>query len=191
MAENTSVMTKKSTSVTDLVMIGVMAALICIAGPLSIPLPFTPVPISVTNLAIYIALFVLGWKRGTASCLIYLLLGFIGLPVFSSGRGGAAILLGPTGGYLIGFLFMAVIAGWIMEHGKCKVVPAVLGMVAGLAITYLFGTIWFCIQSETGFIAALGMCVIPFLPGDAIKIVIAAVLGPILRKYLAKAGVLI
>jgi biotin transport system substrate-specific component len=178
------------TKTKDMVLIGVMAALICIAGPLSIPLPFTPVPISLTNLAIYIVLFIVGWKRGTMSFLVYLLLGFVGLPVFSKGQAGAAILLGPTGGYLVGFLFIAVISGIVIEKYAGRVVPSVLGILVGLAITYLFGTVWYCFQAGIGFVEALGMCVIPFLPGDALKIIIAAILGPMLKKYLHRAGVL-
>lgn len=177
-------------AVTDLVMTALMAAFICVAGPLSIPLPFTPVPISLTNLAIYIILFLTGWKRTTMSYLIYLLLGFVGLPVFSKGQAGAAVLLGPTGGYLVGFLFIAIVSGIVMEKYEAKIVPSVIGMIIGLTITYLFGTIWFCIQSETGFLQALGMCVFPFLPGDAIKIVIAIILGPSLKRHLVQAGII-
>ena len=84
-------------------LIGVMTAVTCIMGPLSIPLPFSPVPISFTNLAIYLAAYVLGMKACTISYLIYMLLGMVGIPVFSGFTGGPAKLAGPTGGYIIGF----------------------------------------------------------------------------------------
>lgn len=197
MTRETNMMAKKERGrsvghmkTTDLVLTGLMAALICIAGPLSIPLPFTPVPISLTNLAIYIALFLIGWKRGTISYLVYLLLGFAGLPVFSKGQAGAAVLLGPTGGYLVGFIFIAVISGIMIEKYAGKVLPSVVGIIIGLTITYLFGTVWFCFQAGVGFAEALGMCVFPFLPGDAVKIIIAVILGPMLRKHLQKEGVI-
>ena len=197
MTRETNMMAKKESSrsaghmkTADMVLTGLMAALICIAGPLSIPLPFTLVPISLTNLAIYIALFLVGWKRGTISYLVYLLLGFAGLPVFSKGQAGAAVLLGPTGGYLVGFIFIAVISGIMIEKYAGKVVPSVVGIIIGLTITYLFGTVWFCFQAGVGFVEALGMCVFPFLPGDAVKIIIAVILGPMLRKHLQKAGVI-
>ena len=93
----------------DITMTALMAAVTCILAPLSIPIG--PVPISFTNLAIYLSLYLLGWKKGTVSYLIYLLMGFVGLPVFSGFTGGPAKLAGPTGGYIIGFIVMAVIAG--------------------------------------------------------------------------------
>ena len=100
-----------NTKTKELTLIGLMAALTCIAGPLSLPLPFSPVPISLTNLAIYFSVYILGMKRGTISYLVYLLLGLVGLPVFSAFTSGPAKLFGPTGGYLIGFIFIALISG--------------------------------------------------------------------------------
>ena len=93
----------------QMVLIALMTAVTCVLGPLSIPLPFSPVPISLTNFAIFLAIFVLGMKSGTISFIIYLLLGAVGVPVFSSFRGGFQVLAGPTGGYLIGFIFLALI----------------------------------------------------------------------------------
>lgn len=91
----------------QMTLIGLMSALMCVAGPLSVPLPFTPIPISLTNLVIYLTAFVLGCKSGTVSYVIYLLLGTAGLPVFSGFTGGLSKLAGPTGGYLIGFVLTA------------------------------------------------------------------------------------
>ncbi len=107
-------MTKKLTT-HELALIGLMAAVTCILGPLSLPLPFSPVPISFTNLAIYITVFMLGWKKGCFSYLLYLLIGLIGIPVFSGFSAGIGKLGGPTGGYLIGFIFMAAISGFFIE----------------------------------------------------------------------------
>ena len=100
---------KKSFTTFQMALIAVMAAITCILGPLSIPIPVSPVPISLTNLAIYLTVCLLGWKFGTISYLIYLLIGIAGLPVFSSFSSGFAKLLGPTGGYLIGFIPMALL----------------------------------------------------------------------------------
>ena len=91
-------------------MIALMTAVTCILAPLSIPIG--PVPISLTNFAIYLSLYLLDWKKGTISYFIYLLLGFAGLPVFSGFTGGVAKLAGPTGGYIVGFIPMAIIAGF-------------------------------------------------------------------------------
>ena len=89
---------KNKHSVKDITFIGLMAALICIAGPISINLPFSPVPISLTNLAIYFAAIILGFKKGTISCIVYILIGIVGLPVFSNFSGGFSKIAGPTGG---------------------------------------------------------------------------------------------
>ena len=106
----------------EITMTALMAAVTCILAPLSIPIG--PVPISFTNLAIYLSLYLLGWKRGTISYLIYLLLGLVGLPVFSGFTGGPAKLAGPTGGYIIGFIVMAVIAGLVIDNCHKPLDPA-------------------------------------------------------------------
>ena len=98
-----------------LALIGLMAAITCIMGPFSIPLPFNLVPISLTNLVIYFTMYILGMKKGTISYCIYLLIGLVGLPVFSAFTGGPGKLLGPTGGYLIGFIFLALISGFFID----------------------------------------------------------------------------
>ena len=106
----------------------IMAAVLCILGPLSIPIPVSPVPITLTNLAIYFSVCILGWKLGTVSYLIYLAIGLVGLPVFSSFGSGFGKLLGPTGGYLIGFIFMSFVSGagaWLsrqlrLRHGVAR-----------------------------------------------------------------------
>lgn len=169
-------------------LVGLMTALICVLGPLSIPLPFSPVPISLTNLAIYFTIYVIGMKRGTLSYLIYLLIGFVGIPVFSSFTGGAGKLLGPTGGYLIGFIFMALICGFFVDKWTTKLYLHFIGMVLGTAVCYLFGTVWLAYQAGMSFQAALAAGVIPFLPGDLAKIIIAMLLGPQVSKKLKAAG---
>ena len=147
-----------------------MTALTCILGPLSIPLPFSPVPISFTNLVLYFSVFVLGTKFSTISYIVYLLIGLVGLPVFSGFSGGPAKVAGPTGGYLVGFVFLTVIAGFFVEHFKGKLSFAVLGMVLGTIVCYLFGTIWLSMQLNIGFVAGLGVGVFPYIPGDLVKI---------------------
>ena len=169
-----------------IVLIGMMTAVTCILGPLSIPLPFSPVPISFTNLAIYFSLYVLGMKAGTVSYLIYLLLGFVGLPVFSGFSGGVGKLAGPTGGYLIGFIFMAIVSGWIIDRFPGKYLSHALGLVLGTIICYAFGTIWLARQLNMTFIAGLGVGVIPYLPGDGLKILAALLVGPTLRKQIQR-----
>ena len=161
-----------------MVLIALMTAVTCVLGPLSIPLPFSPVPISLTNFAIFLAIFVLGMKSGTISFIIYLLLGAVGVPVFSSFRGGFQVLAGPTGGYLIGFIFLALIMGFALDHFDRKLVPTIIGMIIGMVVCYAFGTVWLAKLLSLSFKEGLMMGVIPYLPGDAAKIIIAAIVGP-------------
>ena len=174
---------KKSFTTFQMALIAVMAAITCILGPLSIPIPVSPVPISLTNLAIYLTVCLLGWKFGTISYLIYLLIGIAGLPVFSGFSSGFAKLLGPTGGYLIGFIPMAIIAGIVIDKFTNRGIQ-ILGMIVGTAICYAFGTAWFCFQAGYTVGAALAVCVIPFIPADLCKMVIAMIIGPMVRKRL-------
>ena len=115
---------------------GLMTAVLCILGPLSIPLPVSPVPITLTNLAVFFAVYLLGMRRSTVCLLVYLCLGTVGLPVFSSFSGGPGKVAGPTGGYLVGFLFLALIQGFLMKAFPGKNTAAVLGMILG---TYRWG----------------------------------------------------
>ena len=167
-------------------LIGVMTAVTCVLGPFSMPIPFSPVPISLTNLAIYLTVYVLGMKAGTISYLIYLLLGFAGLPVFSGFTGGAAKLAGPTGGYLVGFIFMAMISGWVIERFPGKILLHAVGMAIGTAVCYAFGTLWLSGQLGMTFFAGLGVGVIPYLPGDGLKIFFAIMAGPKLRREIRR-----
>lgn len=161
----------------------VMAAILCILGPLSIPIPISPVPLTLTNFAIYLTVGLLGWKAGTISYLVYLFLGLAGLPVFSGFSAGFGRLLGPTGGYLIGFIFMSLFCGAVIE--KCKKNSLIfLGMMIGTLIAYLFGTLWLSYQAQLSFIQALWCGVIPYIPGDLLKIFISVLLIPPIRKRL-------
>ena len=162
--------------------IALMTAAACVLGPFSIPVPMSPVPISLTNLVICFMAYVLGARQGTAACGLYLLLGAVGMPVFGGFSGGLGTLLGPTGGYLIGFLFLAALAGSFIVLVPGKRTARAFGMILGTAVLYLFGTVWLARQLHLGFGAALMAVVIPYLPGDAAKIILAAAVGPKLRK---------
>lgn len=164
------------------------SALMCIFGPMSVPIG--PIPVSLTNLVIYVSVYILGTRGATISFLIYLLLGTVGLPVFSGYSGGIGKLVGPTGGYLVGFIFIAVIGGLFMEKSRANIYITSLGFVLSTAIVYLLGTAWFVYQAHVDWAYALGVCVYPFIPFDLGKIVIAAVLGKAVRTALIKANLL-
>lgn len=177
--------TKHSFSTRQIAVIGMMTAVTCILAPFS--LPIGPVPISLTNLAIYFSLYVLGAKYGCVSYLIYLLIGFVGVPVFSGFTSGPGKLLGPTGGYLIGFLPMALIAGILIDKFISKRIICLLGMMIGTIVAYAFGTIWLANQAGMDWKAALMAGVIPFIPGDFAKMILAMIAGPQIRKQLVRA----
>lgn len=166
----------------DMTLTAVAAALICITGPLTIAAG--PVPLSLATFAVYLAGAILGKKRGTAAVGLYLLIGIVGVPVFSGFSGGFQKLAGVTGGYLAGYLPCAFLAGAGAEkaekEGRKWLLPGM--MAAGTAMLYALGTAWFMIQTGNGLGAALGLCVLPFLPGDAVKIAAAATLAVPVRK---------
>lgn len=179
---------KKRTSIYQLTTCALMAALMCVFGPMSIPIG--PVPVSFTNLIIYLAVYLLGMKGATISYIIYLLLGAAGLPVFSGYAGGLTKLAGPTGGYLIGFILMALICGFAMEKSHAKAIITIPGMIAATLVAYFFGTVWFVLQMKCEVWYALTVCVFPFIPFDIAKIVIATVLGKMIRSALSKSNLL-
>lgn len=166
----------------------VMTAVICVLAPLSIPIG--PIPISFTTLIIFLSLYLIGWKMSVISCITYILIGMAGLPVFSGFTGGIGKLLGPTGGYIIGFIFMALLAGLIIDKFHHPVIQF-LGLAAGTAVCYALGTAWFCFEMNAAVTSALALCVFPFIPADLLKIIIAMILGPKLRERLVQSKLLI
>jgi biotin transport system substrate-specific component len=176
---------KNKLNVYQMAVIGVMTAVICILGPLSIPIGL--VPISFTTLAIFIALYALGLKKGVLSIVLYIVIGLIGIPVFSNFSSGPAKLFGPTGGYIISYAFMALIAGYFIDRYSDKWYLCVTGMIIGSIVLYSFGTAWLAYQANLTAGAALAAGAFPFIPGDLAKIAIAAIAGPLIRKRLIKA----
>lgn len=163
----------------------VMTAVLCVLAPFA--LPIGPVPISLTNLILYLSIYILGWRRTTMSYVVYLLIGAVGVPVFSGWTGGLGKIMGPTGGYLAGFLPMVVIAGVAIALSQRRWVQFA-GMALGTGVCYVLGTAWFCYVMGASVASALGLCVIPFLPGDVVKILVAMVMGPVIRARLDRAG---
>ena len=164
-----------------LILCALFAALTAVCSMISIPLQ--PVPINLATLSFFLAGGLLGSKYGAISQLVYVLLGAIGLPVFSNFTGGFNIITGYTGGYIIGYIAGAWIIGFITEklgHGLYK---NIFSMITGLAACYILGTLWFMYITSTGLIAALLLCVVPFLVGDAVKIAAGAILVKKLHKF--------
>jgi biotin transport system substrate-specific component len=162
-------------------LIGLFAAVTAICAWITIPLPFTPVPINLATFGVMIAGAVLGSKYGSISQLIYILIGLIGLPVFSGFSGGLGHLLGPTGGYIFGYILIALIVGKLSKDTYPKIVS---GMVLGTLTCYTVGSLWFMYITDSSIITTLSLCVLPFIPGDVLKIFLAVVIVKrIPKKY--------
>ncbi len=164
----------------DIIYIGLFAALIAVCAWIAIPLT---VSVTLQTMAVCITAGLLGWKRGTLSVIVYILLGMIGLPVFTGFKSGISAVTGPTGGYIVGFIFTSLIVGFVCEKMKNKIWSNALFMAVGILVCYLFGTIWFMLAYKVTFMSALSTCVIPFLLPDAVKIAVAAVLVNRLKKF--------
>lgn len=176
----------KKDSIQHLTAVGVMTGIMCVLAPLTVPVG--PVPISLMNLILFFALYILGRNRAIGSYLTYLLLGMVGLPVFSGFTSGPGKLFGPTGGYLIGFLPMLYVTGTLFQRFCRKRWSCFAAMLLGCVICDLFGTVWLSVQANLGFGAAIATGVIPFIPGDLLKIAAAAWAGPQICRQLRKAN---
>jgi biotin transport system substrate-specific component len=168
----------------ELVRTAVFAALLCAAAPISVPVG--PVPISMATLIIYVAAGVLGRGRAALAVSVYILLGAMGMPVFAGFSGGISKLVGVTGGYIAGYIPLALIAGSFpaVSGRRFLIYPA--GLLAGTAALYALGTAWFVVSTGNTLPSALAVCVVPFLPGDALKIAAAVVAAPVLRRALGR-----
>ncbi|MCP1110048.1 biotin transport system substrate-specific component [Lachnospiraceae bacterium PF1-21] len=166
-----------------IILIALITAVTCILAPLSIPIPISPVPISLTNLVLLISVYLLDVKSATISYLAYLLLGLVGLPIFSGFSGGAHKLAGPTGGYLIGFIPFVIICGLSVKYLKNRALIFCAFMLATI-VAYAFGTLWLAQSLEIGFIEGLAIGVFPYIIGDVTKCILALMLGPVLAKRL-------
>jgi len=161
-----------------------VTVLTAIAAQISIPLPFTPVPFTFQPMVVLVGAMALGARLGMASQLLYLGLGIVGLPVFAASPAlpqGIARLFGPTGGYLMAYPFAAFAAGWLAERGfDRRYATSLLAMIAGLAIVFAGGVLWLGVfmPASHGFSAALAAGVYPFIVGDLIKLIVAAVVMP-------------
>jgi len=189
---------RQFTKTTYMALCGLFAAMMAICSLISIPLGFTPVPVNLATLGMFLAGGLLGKKHGTIAIAVFVLVGAVGIPVFSEFRGGFSVLAGPTGGYIIGYILGAFLVGLLIEKllaGRSprpvegmtrtrELLSCAAAMVAGLIACYLLGAIWFIFTTHTGIWAALISCVFPFLPGDALKIIAGAILVQKLRHLL-------
>lgn len=174
------------------ILCALFAALTAVCTFINIPLPFTPIPINLATLSVFLAGGLLGPKYGPLSQIVYILVGAIGMPVFSNFQGGIGVLAGPTGGFLAGYVAAAFVIGIILkrslkpdandETNRKYILKIVLSCGAGMLTYFTLGTIWFMFITNTGLWASLISCVIPFLIGDIMKIAAATFLILKMRK---------
>lgn len=170
----------------DMVLIAMFAVLMAVCSWISIPME---VPFTLQTFGLFLTVGVLGGKRGTFAVLIYILLGAIGVPVFAGFNSGIGVLLGTTGGYIVGFL-LSGLAMWGLENliGR-KTWALIVSMLCAMVIYFVFGTIWFMVvytksTGAIGLMAVLGWCVIPFIVPDLLKMALALVLTNKLRRIM-------
>ena len=168
----------------DMAYIALFAVVMAVCAWISIP---AAVPFTLQTFGVFLAVGLLGGKRGTLAVLVYLLLGAVGIPVFAGFNGGLGYMLGSTGGYIVGFLLSALVMwGFDAVLGRKTWVLAV-SMVLGLVVCYAFGTAWFMVvyarnSGPIGLATALGWCVIPYIVPDLVKIALALVLQKVLSQ---------
>ena len=188
----TAAATKKRITTKEMAMTALMAVLIAVCSWISIP---AAVPFTLQTFGVACAVLILGGRNGCLAMIVYLLLGAVGLPVFSGFKSGIGVLLGTTGGYLIGYIFLTLIY-WAAERiptekKTVRTAVSTAAVTAGLVICYAFGTVWFMIvyTRNTGSISiaqALKWCVIPFIPFDLLKIAAAVIVSGRVKRFYVK-----
>lgn len=182
----------KQSNLYKLVLTGIFTAVVAVCSWITVPLPFTQVPINLAILGVLLAGGFLGSKYGSLSLLIYILLGAVGIPVFAGFGAGLGTLAGPTGGYIVGYILCALITGIgtvpprksseTTEPSSRSALRLAFFMALGVLVCYAFGTVWYVILMKTSLWAGLLLCVFPFIPFDALKIAAAVFLVRRLRK---------
>lgn len=162
------------------VYVALFTALIIIGGYISVPLPVGPVPIVLADFFVMVTGLFLGLKWGLTSVALYLSLGALGIPVFAGGASGLAVLLGPTGGFILGYLLMVAAVGIIANTEKQSPIRVVIALVVGNILLYVVGVPWLKVVLKLGWAAALAAGLIPFIPGTIIKIIVASALARVL-----------
>ncbi|MCX8129208.1 MAG: biotin transporter BioY [Clostridia bacterium] len=174
-----------------LILASLFAALTAVCARISINTPLAPVPITLQTFAVFMSAVILGSKYGALSQIVYIMIGIVGMPVFSNGGSGLGWLIGPTGGFLLSFPVISFVIGFVMERKKQVSRTDVIGLlVIGMIICYTFGTLQFGLIKGYDYVKAINAVVIPFIPFDIVKLIAASILGYQVRMALKKASLL-
>lgn len=174
----------KKLTVRELSYISLFTTLIAVSGYISIPLPFSAVPVTAQTLAVMLAGSLLPVGHAVSSVFVFLLMGIAGLPVFSGGAAGPGVIIGTTGGYLIGFLAGAAFISAFKGKKPGFIRLLVINAAGGIVIVYIFGVLWLSYVTGIGVSKAIALGAVPFIPGDIVKITAAAFISLRLRKYI-------
>lgn len=176
---------KEQNRTKDVILTGMFAAVLAVLSQLSVPMP-SGVPVTLQTFAVALTAYVLGWKKGAAATAVYILLGAVGVPVFANFSGGFGVILGSTGGFIWGFLFMVVLAGAGMQQEN-RGLLILLGAL-GLAACHLLGTLQFMAVMHMGFGESFVLVSAPYLLKDAVSMIAAYFIALAVRRALAAAG---
>ncbi|MCL2018679.1 MAG: biotin transporter BioY [Oscillospiraceae bacterium] len=187
-------MNKIKFSTRNICLIGIFAAVIAVMAQISFPLP-GGIPVTLQTFAIMLAGIVLGARKGAVAVLVYVLLGAVGAPVFAGFGGGLGIIVGRTGGFIVTFPLLALCAGigeGMYSRGRAIGKVWLFSWLAvGVLVNYLFGLLWFSHITSFDLLTSLSYCIVPFIPGDALKLILAAVAGRQLKTALLKGKVIV
>lgn len=178
----------QTTNIKDICYVAIFTAIIAVMAQISIPLP-AGVPLTLQTLAVPLAGIILGAKRGTLSTLVYILLAIVGVPVLAGLSAGVGAVFGMTGGFILSFPLMALISGLVSDKGVKSPIYW-LGLLAGVIINYIVGTVWFVVVADSTLVTAITACVLPFIPTAILKLILSGILGDYLKKAMRKANLL-
>lgn len=171
-------------SLKDLIVCGIFAAVIAVLAQISIALPFSPIPFTMQVFGVCLVATILGAKKGFVTLMVYILLGAIGIPVFAAYSSGPTVLFGKTGGFILAFPLMVFVIGYISE--KYKKIHYVMGaMIVSLILCYGIGTVYFSFITKIPVQKAIVFTVIPYVPLDLVKVIMASLIGVQVRKRLS------
>lgn len=165
----------------NIAVMGLMTALICALSPIMFPMP-GGVGITLGLFVILLVTYLMGMGKSLICYGIYLIIGAVGLPVFAGFMGGFSRITGPTGGYLVGYAAVIILAGVFLKLGKNKIWMFIIGSVLGIIVCYIIGSFWFMYVTQTGWGQAVWLCVIPYIPFDIVKIIAVCIIGPAVKK---------
>lgn len=179
----------KTGLLTDVALVALGAGLIAASAQISIPLPFTPVPITGQTFAVLLVGASLGTVRGASSALLYVLIGIAGAPVYADGAHGWAQITGATGGYLVGFVAAAALTGRLAEQRWDRRFSSALGAIlTGNVVIFLVGLVWLAVVLDTNLQKTLELGLYPFIPGEIFKLYLAAALLPAAWRFVKRSG---